>query len=464
MASNVNMFSFLPESLLIVIVSFLPFKEAARTCTLSKRWLKIWQSTRNIEFNELFFVKLGESDETKEGQRRVFLDFITHFIANYKDKFVDKFSLKVSHPRSCDDSIKRCVAFATHRGVRELRLDFSDPSWEENDFQNRDALFQLPNHVYKHESLETLKMYSCGFAMPDLLNFKALKNVSLGWIEVNISTLKTLLSTCKKIENLSLKKCWNLVHFDMGEEELGLRRLVIDKCNFVGDDYFVFRAPNLTFLKYSGLMGVFEIDVRPYVMEEADIDFALMPHFEECGDLLCKLLHDLSSVRVLTVCSFLLQAIPSGEEPVRIQCDMNVRHLIMKTQMHHFELCGFMFLLNSCALLEKLTLEIGQRKIFRDYKLPYRVSLRRFWEQDLIVFECLRRTLKVVEVKGFRGMLNEIQACSYLIQAGSVLEQVTINVLKDESDGSERVEKRYANAKYLLTVPKASENLQILIA
>jgi len=36
--------------------------------------------------------------------------------------------------------------------------------------------------------------------------------------------------------------------------------------------------------------------------------------------------------------------------------DLNVRHLILKTQMHKYEFCGIEFLLNSCPLLEKLTL------------------------------------------------------------------------------------------------------------
>jgi len=71
-------------------------------------------------------------------------------------------------------------------------------------------------HVYQLGLfLKSLKLYSCDFDMPDFLNFDALKDISLGWIEVHIDTLKTLLSTCKTIEILSLKRCWNLVDFDL---------------------------------------------------------------------------------------------------------------------------------------------------------------------------------------------------------------------------------------------------------
>jgi hypothetical protein len=49
---------------------------------------------------------------------------------------------------------------------------------------------------------------------------------------------------------------------------------------------------------------------------------------------------------------------------VKTEIDLNVRHLILKTQMHPHEFCGFEFLLNSCPMLEKITLDIGQRAIF----------------------------------------------------------------------------------------------------
>ncbi|KAK7279518.1 hypothetical protein RJT34_24571 [Clitoria ternatea] len=164
---------------------------------------------------------------------------------------------------------------------------------------------------------------------------------------------------------------------------------------------------------------------------------------------------------VTFVCSFLLQDIPSGEESARVQCDMNVRHLIMKTQMHDFELYGFIFLLNSCAWLEKLTIDIDQQKIYEGYEPPYPMDLKKFWDQGLIIYECLRRSLKVVEVKGLRGTVNELQACNYLIRAASGLEQLKIEV---KGGTSEMVETRRAFARLLLTVPKASPNLQISIA
>ncbi|XP_057426435.1 putative F-box/LRR-repeat protein At1g56400 [Lotus japonicus] len=453
MARNLDMFSFLPDSLLFIIISLLPYKEAARTSILSKRWLEAWRdSTKVIEFNELFFVKPGESDESKEAQRRAFLNFITHWISNYTNQVVDKFSLKVSDPESCHEIIERCVAFAAQRGVKELRLDFSDPNWKEDNWDDHSALMQLPQHVYElgSSSLESLKLYSCSFSMPNILNFKtmpnilnfrSLKEISLGWIEISETTLKILLHTCKMLENLSLKKCGKLESFDMGEEEVGLKRLVIDKC-WLELECILLIAPNLEFFKYSGRVWNSDINVNPDVMEEAEIDFPFEfePEFIEYGVELSTILSDLYPVKVLTVCSLLLQkdiaqslltckrvflvmngklkVIPSGVESLRRQCDLN------------------------------------------DYEPPYNVNLKRYWEELTITPPCLRKTLKVVEIKGCAGSSDEVRACLYLIGVGSVLEEMNVNVMKDEQEET----RREVMARYLPGFPRASENLKISIA
>ena len=101
--------------------------------------------------------------------------------------------------------------------------------------------------------------------MPDLVNFGALKDLSLGWIEVRMDTLKTLLSTCKSIESLSLKRCWNLVDFDLKDiVQLGLKRLVLNKCD---TQFIKLDAPNLKYFKYSGDVFTLEICVSPNVIE-----------------------------------------------------------------------------------------------------------------------------------------------------------------------------------------------------
>ncbi|GAU17012.1 hypothetical protein TSUD_37700 [Trifolium subterraneum] len=458
-----DFFSFLPEPLVLAILSFLPFKEAvARTCVLNKKWLNIWQSGNNIDFNEKFFV-YSTSDEFKQAQRKVFINFITNWIAHFSNREISKFSLTVSNPQACRDAIEGCVAFAMQRGVKDLNLDFSEPKWDENHLGDQGTLlFQLPSIGYElGSSLESLKLYSCGFGTDNFVKFTALKDVSLSSIEVSTETLRTLLSTCRTIESLSLEKCWNLENFNLGDKPVGLTRLMINKCD---SEYFILNAPNLKYFKYSGAVFTSDIYVRPNVIEEVYIDFSLESEFYERGNELCKILKDFAAAKILTVCSYLLQVVPSGDQPVRTEIDLSVKHLILKTQVHPHEFCGFEFLLNSCSMLERITLDIGQRAIFsdEDYETPVSgIDLKKFWQSCRVIPECLRRSLKVIDVIGSRTTDEELMTLCFLMLAGKVLEQININ-LCDENDVGVN-ELRRGRARLLTNAKKASEKLKISI-
>ncbi|CAI8603975.1 unnamed protein product [Vicia faba] len=453
--NNSDSFSLLPDPLLLPIVSFPPFKEAAaRTCILNKKWLNAWQPGNDIDFDENFFVD-STSDEIKQAQRKVFIDFITNWIAHFTHRDINKFSLKISNPHSCRNTIESCVEFATQRRVKDLTLDFS---YKKNYNNNNNALFPVPTQVYQQgSSLETLKLSSCGFDVPDSLNFNALRDLSLSWIDVKIKTLQTLLSTCSTIQSLSLEKCWGLEHFDLGYEPVCLTRLVVNKCE-IESDYISFIAPRLEYFKYSGL--VFTSDINAKEIQEVDIDFALESRFNECGNELCRILLDFSAAKILKVCSYLLQVIPSGDEPVRIQGDLNIKHLILNTEMHPNELGGLEFLLNSCPLMEKLTLNIGSGVIFEDYEHPFDVDLKQFWKGRRVVPECLIRSLKVVEVNKSKTTDSELTTLYFFMRTGKVLEQINIHICIAD-DGLKEI--RYARARYLKTAKKCSNILQISV-
>ena len=91
---NNDIFSLLPESHLAIIYILLL---AAATCILNKKWLRIWQSGDNINFNENIFVN-STLDEIKQAQREVFINFITNWIAHFTSRRINKFSIMVSNP------------------------------------------------------------------------------------------------------------------------------------------------------------------------------------------------------------------------------------------------------------------------------------------------------------------------------------------------------------------------------
>ncbi|KAH1062652.1 hypothetical protein GYH30_005551 [Glycine max] len=198
---------------------------------------------------------------------------------------------------------------------------------------------------------------------------------------------------------------------------MGLTKLFLDKCNF-DFDYFRVKAPNLKIFKYCGWINFAVVEIDSLAMEEVDLDFSLESSFEEFGHPIYNLVKDVCTARVLTVCSFVLQVIPTGPEQLRMEVDMDARHLIMKTALDDDEFIGISFFLNSCPLLERLTIEIGPKSELSDYEPAFEFTSLLFWIEYLNVCECLISSLEVVEINGFRGTLNEYRFLEYLIFSG----------------------------------------------
>ncbi|KAI3448488.1 hypothetical protein Pfo_005153 [Paulownia fortunei] len=141
-SEEVDYFSFLPDALILIIITFLPFKEAVRTSVLSRRWRNLWESTKNIDLDEKFFVKNESSGENRAMQRRNFVGFIRRWMENYTEPDVEKYRLVISNPPEFYlPEVQECIRFSVdHREVKALDLDFSDPTW---DAENLDIIPQM---------------------------------------------------------------------------------------------------------------------------------------------------------------------------------------------------------------------------------------------------------------------------------------------------------------------------------
>ncbi|XP_021607632.1 F-box protein At3g62230 [Manihot esculenta] len=460
--SHQDMFTTLTNDLLVLIVGNLPFKEAARTSILSKQWCNIWRETAILEFNEDFFVKFQENEETQIIQRIAFFDFVRGFIANYPQREIQSFALACSKPQDFLADIQDFVIFAVSRNVKELELDLSDPRWSEDDLDNHLAVAELPFQAYHLVGLESLKLFSCSIDVSRVSNFTTLKDVSLGWIKISITFIKSLLVTCPLIESLSLKKCWNVIEqFEISLPNLKLKNLILEKCNFIHDMFWI-DGPNIKFLKYSGKIGHFHLlDQRN--LAEVDLDFGMENEFKEVGAFLYDFLQELYSARVMTVCSVFLQTIAQEAEPLGLHAPINVRHLILKTAMHFNEFHGIRFMLRSCPRLEVLTFDIGPRKIFPDYVPPFELDPHEFWSKDIRIHRCIRRSLLVVNVKAFKGTLSELYVLKYIICYGRQLEQLNLYISNEEGENGENRDTYMARVQQIREFENSSLDLQISV-
>lgn len=53
---NVDRISALPQPILQLIMSFLPFKQVVQICMVSKVWLQAWHTFSDLEINEVKFL------------------------------------------------------------------------------------------------------------------------------------------------------------------------------------------------------------------------------------------------------------------------------------------------------------------------------------------------------------------------------------------------------------------------
>ena len=69
----------------------------------------------------------------------------------------------------------------------------------------------------------------------------------------------------------------------------------------------------------------------------------------------------------------------------------------------------------------------------------------------------------MVEVKGFKGTMNEFMVLQYLICLGRVMERMNLCISRETDDNGGNVELYRARAQMLLQLKKASKKLQISI-
>nr|XP_027063167.1 putative F-box/LRR-repeat protein At5g54820 [Coffea arabica] len=492
---NQDRLSPLPDGVLFIIVSFLPFKEAVRTSVLSRRWRRIPVGTRNLEFEDRDFVpEAADSDqEARQNKRRAFLDFVA-WIGNY----------------------------------RILRVQLS-LEWDEDIIQPHQAFLELPNIDDQHKrTLESLRLFSCNpprisQASP---NFTALKSVHLGWIGLPSAFIKNLMEKCPALETLSTKNCFHAGYFEVIGPRL--KTLVLEKCSGAGPNMrmpnILINAPKLRVFKYSGVLTTFEFE-RLGSMEEADLDFGLHGNMVNMGTFFVRSYLDINNreffgVVILSLKSLLLASKSelfcmyfflmtskqedSGcssdpalskyeatqlllpffffggaggvggkgnsywEEPLKLQPVLGcVNRLTLKTSMDRREFYGITFFLNSCPNLEVLTIDLTTSiRIFRECDPPFGIEHHAFLYAGRYQpnYTCLRSKLKSVHVEGFKGEPNELLVLRYLLKHGRVLDEVHIHLSKERGPGGASMEETYFNKiRSLKNCKVASKGLRIFL-
>lgn len=419
-------------------------------------------STTNVSFKESEFV--NSVSETKRDPKAAFVRHMVKWLCTFSGQDIETFEICLSKPLGFETEIKALIEFGVSRKVKNLVLDFSDPSWtaiheSQEEAEAEASVFQLPECVYSEATLESLKLFACGFDPSKFAQQGSLKRLCFGWTQ--LGKIMALLSNSPLLESLSIQYCWNIdLEEAITESNNRLRELVFQNCAFA-TEYSTLDLPNIQIFKYTGAVHYFQFMRVNRIMEEVYLEFDEETEQDEVtATILCGLLYDLLSARKLTVCPFLIQAIKHSEDPVRLQAAMETNHLVIRSNVKGDDFVGIRFMLNSCPDLHTLTFELVPPAP------PASTTAVGFDPATFWLYGsshgCLKNTLKVVQVRNFNGDTYVFQVLMFLMRWGLVMERVDF-YLPSGVDDNHKAWARYAATKVRNEFAATSDLLQVYL-
>ncbi|KAI3516805.1 hypothetical protein L1887_15849 [Cichorium endivia] len=199
-----------PQSIIEIILTKLPLKDAVRTSILSSKWRYKWATLTHLEFDD----KCVSGTHDRSLAEVNLVKFISRFLFLH-DGPINRFSLSTSYLQSSPD-VDQWLLFLSRKDVKELILELGEGEW-----------FRAPSCLFSNKKLVRLELVRCELDLP--LSFKGfpnLKHLNLQQVLIAPDAVENLISGCPLLESLTLS------YFDSLE--------------------LTIRAPNLKFLILEG--------------------------------------------------------------------------------------------------------------------------------------------------------------------------------------------------------------------
>ncbi|KAL6857057.1 hypothetical protein ACP4OV_018439 [Aristida adscensionis] len=335
----------LPDELLHHVMSFLPARDAVRTCVLSPRWRHLWESVRRLNVdsegfaNDEYLVEFANALLLSRGCMP--LDSFW-FRANGPDSFLENFGA---------DALQ-WIRHALRSNVQELGIIDHD----QHDTSGMDVRHEW---YIRHEWFD-LNDYNCPFTSSHL------KRLHLCYVQVQNDTMEKLLSRCPALEDLEMINC----KLDATElSSATLKNLTIDYVGFPKLKYedlndIVIDMPNLISLRIGSLLcpKPILVDVRSLVT--ASISLRHHDQYVSFVDA-CDIVGALSTVKNLEL---LFPCNVVSDIPCKLQSDMllcqvvfpNMKTLSLSDWCLRDNCRALLYLLGHSPNLQRLTVKMAK--------------------------------------------------------------------------------------------------------
>ncbi|CAA7031006.1 unnamed protein product [Microthlaspi erraticum] len=234
---DMKMINDLGDDVLGHIISFLPTREAAFTCLLSKRWRYLFSFLTNL--------RLDYDEEVCGGRGKDFVGFTDRALA-LSGKFPTR-EISIKCRKSIDsDHVTGWIAKSLRRGLLKLDIDV---------IGEYGYCYALPPEIFfTCKNLVELKLAK-GFraTLPGDVSFPSLKKLFLDYVcfkNAGLCVLGKLLSACPVLEELTVvcRRTWQVTNCCLNVSSSSLKKLTIE-CVYDSRD-MTFDTPNLVYLEY----------------------------------------------------------------------------------------------------------------------------------------------------------------------------------------------------------------------
>ncbi|PON67627.1 F-box domain containing protein [Trema orientale] len=503
---GIDYISHLPEAIILYILSFLPIKDLIVVSLLSRLWknmvmnhLSIVPSSLNLDELEMIrnFIRrsiqrhqsadfLGASSSSQcltnliHSARRQYMDFVNRTLFLHSGCIINHLQLSFCYDGS-DRYTRRVtswVRFALTNKIKELDLDFSKGEL----LRPSDSAqpYELPNGSFCPNILHTLTLTYCKLKAASFGVLISLQKLCLRQVKVIEGSIGELVSKCPVLEDVSLEHCVIPNEFMVSEEDIKIKRLSLIDCKT--EEWPMFSidisTPDLLMLTIVGRYLMTSSIRKAFRLREVFIDIEQIYADHVQGDALGSLLDGFGHCKTLTLTTWCIQVLPTGENllqklPIPLE---NLEHLKLVAGMVKQELPGIACLLRSCPNLKILTL-IMQDPVHVDWAefeedIPDILDFEEhsYWELQNLPFRCLQTSLKQVKINGFTGKSNEVLTIKFLLENAVVLENMEVFYAATNMFAATIAEQQLINtlwfqdnSHYLQTFSRASPRVQIAV-
>jgi hypothetical protein len=414
------------------ILSKLPLKEVVRTSVLSSEWRYLWVHCPKLCFN---------SADQVSGRKRCikkFIDNVNTVLHKCSGEVVEELKVKFGFDSTLADHVDSWISFAASSRTKVLALDLeSIDSWL------REDRYIFPFQLLNNESISCLQSIELSFVSLkppfQFRGFPNLRKLHLSLVHVTRKDLQDTLSSCCKIECLSMDRCYPGDELKVDTPLFHLLHLRIVRCEFTKIE---FHAVNLHTFTYRG-------PLRPIVLNSSrklnDVTISL--YEATFQHAFASLLNGLPSVKHLTFHIIFLQMEMQGlsnSNPYKFSRLRNLQlHMNIAREDADKILCLVSFL-RATPLIEILEVHFGCTDLwFADVAVgPTRQNLQRYEYTHL----------KSMNITGYKGARGQLEFILHVVENAPALEALTVYTARGLQEHAGQVAKCCLSQKHSPTV------------